>query len=228
MEQLVLVVDDDEHICEVVRLTLTNEQFKVVISPNGNDGLEKFRLHNPDLVILDVMLPGQTGWEVCREIRKTSNTPILMLTAKGEEMDRILGLELGADDYVVKPFSPRELVARVRAILRRVLPAVTNPNTLRFADVTIDFQGYEVRVDNTAIALTPKEFELLSCLAQNPGRMFSREQLLSNVWGYDYLGDARTVDEHIKRLRQKVESRSSRQFIKTVWGLGYKFEVNQT
>lgn len=225
MNSLVLVVDDDEHICEVLRLSLESEKFRVEIAFDGADALTKFQGLNPELVILDVMLPKLNGWEVCREIRKTSNTPILMLTAKGEELDRVLGLELGADDYVLKPFSPRELVARVRAILRRSAPVSPSQNILRFAGLTVDMQGHEVRVGQEIVPLTPKEFELLSYLAQNPGRVFTRDQLLSNVWGYEYLGDARTIDEHIKRLRQKVESRSDQRYIKTVWGLGYKFEV---
>ncbi len=225
MNSLVLVVDDDEHICEVLRLSLESEKFRVEISLDGAEALAKFQALHPELVILDVMLPKLNGWEVCREIRKTSNTPILMLTAKGEELDRVLGLELGADDYVLKPFSPRELIARVRAILRRTTPVLASQNTLRFAGLTVDMQGHEVRVGQDIVPLTPKEFELLSYLAQNPGRVFTRDQLLSNVWGYEYLGDARTVDEHIKRLRQKVESRSNQRYIKTVWGLGYKFEV---
>ncbi len=225
MNSLVLVVDDDQHICEVLRLSLESEKFRVELAYDGAAALTKFQALNPELVILDVMLPKLNGWEVCREIRKTSATPILMLTAKGEELDRVLGLELGADDYVLKPFSPRELIARVRAILRRTAPAPSGQNVLRFAELTVDMQGHEVKVGQETVPLTPKEFELLSYLAQNPGRVFTRDQLLSNVWGYEYLGDARTVDEHIKRLRQKVESRGNQRYIKTVWGLGYKFEV---
>ncbi|MDA8441106.1 MAG: response regulator transcription factor [Peptococcaceae bacterium] len=227
MNELVLIVDDDEHICEVLRLTLGSEGYRVIIAFDGNEALLRFKEAQPDLTILDIMLPGQTGWDICREIRKVSDKPIIMLTAKGEELDRILGLELGADDYVIKPFSTRELLARVRAILRRSLPQSDPQQTLAlcFPGLTIDPQGHEVRVANEIIALTPKEFELLTHLAQNPGRVFTREQLLSSVWGYNYIGDARTVDEHIKRLRQKVETRSSQRYIKTIWGLGYKFEV---
>lgn len=226
MNPLVLIVDDDEHIREVLRLTLESENFQIETANDGVEALEKFNNLNPDLVVLDVMLPGQNGWEVCRQIRKFSDKPIVMLTAKGEELDRVLGLELGADDYVIKPFSPRELMARIKAILRRVSPGNSTQSIIRFQDLTINLQGHEVKIGQVNVSLTPKEFELLSFMAQNPGRVFTRDQLLSNVWGYEYLGDARTVDEHIKRLRQKVDVHTNVRYLKTIWGLGYKFEVN--
>ncbi len=228
-EGLILVVDDEKQIQELVKLYLEKEGFSVILAGDGDEAVEKALTLTPQLIVLDIMLPKKDGWEVCREVRKTSSIPIIMLTAKGEEFDRVLGLELGSDDYLTKPFSPRELVARVKAILRRV----SNENSgdksriLHHPGLKIDYSCREVIVNERKAVLTPKEFELLWYLAAHPGKVFTREQLLSSVWDYDYYGDLRTVDTHIKRLREKIEG-SDRQegfSIKTVWGVGYKFEV---
>jgi len=222
----VLVVDDEDSVRELIELYLVKEGFEVI---HGQDGREALRLngeHHPDLVILDLMLPGLDGWEVCRQIRVNSRVPIIMLTARSEEVDRIVGLELGADDYVVKPFSPRELVARVKAVLRRGTSAAEEAEALVFPGLRVDRVQHRVEVDGEEVHLTPTEFRLLWCLASRPGRVFSRAELLDRIWGYDSESDARTVDVHIKRLRQKTKASESRQFaITTVWGLGYKFET---
>jgi DNA-binding response OmpR family regulator len=222
----ILVVDDDENICQLVRLYLEKENFSVECVHNGNDALRAFEKLSPKLIVLDIMLPGISGWEVCREVRKTSTVPIIMLTAKGETFDKVLGLELGADDYITKPFEPQELVARVKAVIRRTQPREEAPDALDFKGLRINRTNYTVTFRNEAMELPPKEMELLWFLAKNVGRVFSREQLLEKVWGYEYFGDARTVDVHVKRLREKLGiSEQTSWEIKTVWGVGYKFEV---
>jgi two-component system response regulator ResD len=228
-EGLILVVDDEEHIRELVRLYLEKEGFTVALAADGEDAVTQIKESHPLLVILDIMLPKMDGWDVCREVRKFSETPIIMLTAKGEEFDKVLGLELGADDYLTKPFSPRELVARVKAILRRAAPEDTtnNEEQLTYPGLTINLASREVMVSGKEATLTPKEFDLLWFLAKNPGKVFTREQLLTAVWGYDYYGDLRTVDTHIKRLREKVEREDISPHVKTIWGVGYKFEVHE-
>lgn len=226
-EGLILVVDDEEHIRELVRLYLEREGFSVAMARDGEEALEKAKTLKPQLIVLDIMLPKRDGWDVCREVRKFSAVPIIMLTAKGEEFDKVLGLELGADDYMTKPFSPRELVARVKAILRRTSQEdVADDNEVKLRGLTINQVSREVTVNGREAVLTPKEFDLLWYLAKNPGKVFTREQLLTAVWGYDYFGDLRTVDTHIKRLREKVEQDAQGFHIKTIWGVGYKFEVS--
>ncbi|HHY38919.1 MAG TPA: response regulator transcription factor [Clostridia bacterium] len=244
MSAKILVVDDDEKIREILRAYLERDAYGVEEAADGEEALTTFERTKPDLVILDLMLPRLDGWEVCRRIRAKSQVPIIMLTARGEEFDKVLGLELGADDYVSKPFSPRELMARVKAVLRRADTGPSPEETLRFPGLEIDRASRRVFYNQKEVLLTPKEFELLWFLASNPGRVFSREQLLEKVWGYDYFGDTRTVDTHIKRLREKlgfktetgsnrgvgeyrdvdVESSDERGLIKTVWGSGYRFE----
>lgn len=226
-EALILVVDDEEHIRELVRLYLEKEGFAVSLAVDGEEAVQKVKDVSPQLIILDIMLPKMDGWDVCREVRKFSETPIIMLTAKGEEFDKVLGLELGADDYLTKPFSPRELVARVKAILRRTShdEPVQNEDQINYPGLVINHGSREVRVTGREVTLTPKEFDLLWFLAKKPGKVFTREQLLTAVWGYEYYGDLRTVDTHIKRLREKVEREGSAPRVKTIWGVGYKFEV---
>ncbi len=222
----VLVVDDEESVRELIELYLKKEGFEVIHAREGKEALRLNGEHHPDLIILDLMLPGLDGWEVCRQIRSTSKVPIIMLTARSEEVDRIVGLELGADDYVVKPFSPRELVARAKAILRRGMSAAEESEVLSFPGLRIDRIQHRVEVDGDEVHLTPTEFRLLWCLASRPSRVFSRAELLDRIWGYDSESDARTVDVHIKRLRQKTKAAESKSFsITTIWGLGYKFET---
>jgi two-component system response regulator ResD len=221
----ILVVDDEELVRDLIRLYLKKEGFLVEEARDGEEALAKLRSVSPDLIILDIMLPKMDGWSVCREIRKTLATPIIMLTAKGEEFDRIHGLELGADDYVCKPFSPIELVARIRAVLRRSALAVQSSKVLSYSGIMVDYSNHRVEVDGREVVLTPKEFKLLWFLASHPGQLYSREQLLQNVWNYNYLGDHRTVDTHVRRLREKLEAGAKKVYIKTVWGMGYKFEV---
>lgn len=223
----VLVVDDDTHIAELIKLYFEKESFSVNVAHNGKAALEKFKSDTPSIVILDVMMPEMDGWEVCREIRKLANTPIIMLTAKGETFDKVLGLELGADDYMVKPFESKELVARVKAVLRRS-DAKDEPaqKEIIFNNLSINLSNYELKINGKIIEIPPKELELLYFLSSNPNRVFTREQLLEEVWGFDYFGDSRTVDVHIKRLREKLEKVSDANWqLKTVWGVGYKFEV---
>ncbi|MDI6893278.1 MAG: response regulator transcription factor [Bacillota bacterium] len=220
----ILVVDDEPKIREIVRVYLQRDGFAVEEAEDGEQALAKVKALNPQLVILDLMLPGVDGWEVCRQIRRTSAVPIIMLTARGEETDRVVGLEMGADDYVPKPFSPRELVARVKAVLRRTRPRAERGQVLQYGDLLIDRDCRRVVCHASEIPLTPKEFDLLWFLAKAPGRVFTREKLLEHVWGYEYLGDARTVDTHVKNLREKLGV-AGRQYIRTVWGVGYKFEV---
>lgn len=222
----ILVVDDDPHICELMELYLSKEMFTVSVCYDGADALDYFRNIPPDLVILDLMLPSYDGFHVCREIRKISDIPIIILTAKGENFDKVLALELGADDYIVKPFNPEELVARVKAVLRRSQPQTAEVQKIvAHPDLIINLTEYEVRVHGQTVELTPKEIELLYFLATHTGKVFTRDQLLEQIWGYDYAGDSRTVDVHINRLRQKLTSEQKHWDLKTVWGVGYKFEV---
>ena len=225
----VLVVDDDKNICELLRLYLEKEGYTVVFAYDGKMALDQFSKEEPDFILLDIMLPHLNGWQVCSEIRKTSTVPIVMLTAKGEISDTVTGLELGADDYVTKPFDPKEILARMKAVLRRTSPAEQEEksNVLHFDQLTIDLSGYQLTVSGKEVYTPPKELELLYYLASNPNRVFTRDQLLDGVWSFDYYGDSRTVDVHVKRLREKLEGVSPLWSLKTVWGVGYKFEVKQ-
>lgn len=222
----IMVVDDDANICELLRLYLEKEGFDPVIAPNGVKALELFDSEKPDLILLDVMMPQLDGWQVCREIRKKSQCPIIMLTAKGEVFDKVLGLKLGADDYVVKPFEAKEVIARVKAVLRR--SGVQNQKKAKevsYDGLYINMENYELRVRGKQIDTPPKEMELIYHLASNPNRVYTRDQLLDEVWGFEYYGDSRTVDVHVKRLREKLDGVSDQWTLKTVWGVGYKFEV---
>lgn len=221
----IMVVDDDPNICQLIRLYLEKEGYQVEHCLDGISCIESFRSSPPNLIILDIMLPGMDGWEVCREIRKVSDIPIIMLTAKGETFDKVLGLELGADDYIVKPFDPKELIARVKAVLRRSRAIGIREKVVSYPNLTVDIGNYTVEYHGKTIELPPKELELLYFLASHPNKVFTREQLLDRVWGYDYYGDTRTVDVHIKRLREKFADDTDTWRIKTVWGVGYKFEV---
>ncbi|GEQ23176.1 DNA-binding response regulator [Clostridium butyricum] len=225
VKKTILVVDDEENVSGLLKLYLEAEGFTVQIAEDGLKALEFARNINPDLIILDIMLPFKDGWQVAQELRKDMDTPIIMLSAKGEESDKILGLNLGGDDYVTKPFSPGEITARVKAILRRTKPEVLESEILQFPELVIDFSKYEIIVNGVKIVSTPKEVELMWLLANNPGIVFTRERLLDKIWGYDYLGDSRTVDTHIKRLRRKIEKGQLYTYLHTVWGVGYKFEV---
>ena len=225
----ILIVDDETNICELLRMYLEKGGYETVIAHDGQAALTKFRVENPDLVLLDIMLPGLDGWQVCREIRKTSDKPIIMLTAKGETFDKVLGLELGADDYVTKPFDAKEIVARVKAVLRRSGSKADEPEAVkevRYDNLVINLTNYEMRVKGEKVNTPPQELELIYHLASNPNRVFTRDQLLDAVWGFDYYGDSsRTVDVHIKRLREKLEGVSDKWSLKTVWSVGYKFET---
>ena len=225
----ILIVDDDTNICELLRLYVQKEGSDVVLAHDGGKALDAFDREQPDLILLDIMLPVLDGWQVCREIRKKSETPIIMLTAKGETFDKILGLELGADDYVVKPFEAKEVVARIKAVLRRSQPAQKENDTkvVSFDKLTINMTNYELKVNGKQIDVPPKEMELIYLLASNPIRVSTRAPLLAAVWGFDYYGDSRTVDVHVKRLREKLEGVSEQWSLKTVWGVGYKFEVKE-
>ncbi len=229
MQYKILIVDDDENICELLRLYLEKDGFQTVVANDGQLAVEYAKQHNPDLILLDIMLPLLDGWQVCREIRKTSDTPIIMLTAKGETFDKILGLELGADDYVSKPFDTKEVIARIKAVLRR-----SNDNDkqnqvseVRYDKLKINLTNYELVVNGVRVDTPPKELELIYHLASNPNRVYTRDQLLDEVWGFDYYGDSRTVDVHVKRLREKLENVSDEWSLKTVWGVGYKFEITK-
>ena len=226
MQTKILITDDDRSILELIRLYLEKEGYLCITAENGKEALNKFESEKPDLVILDIMMPEIDGWQVCREIRKTSETPIIMLTAKGETFDKVLGLELGADDYMVKPFETKELVARIKSILRRT-SKTDNSSTemVSFPGLVVNLSNYELKLHDKIIEIPPKELELLYFLSSNPNRVFTREQLLEEVWGFDYFGDSRTVDVHIKRLREKLEGIEENWQLKTVWGVGYKFEV---
>ncbi|MCI5599290.1 MAG: response regulator transcription factor [Ruminococcus sp.] len=226
-KEKILVVDDDVNICELLRLYIERDDYQVVIANDGEQAVELFNREQPDLVLLDIMLPKMDGWQVCKEIRKTSNRPIIMLTAKGELFDKILGLELGADDYIIKPFEAKEVIARIHAVLRRT---GTNEEKEKVKEInwdklSINLTNYELRVDGKYIDTPPKEMELLYYLASNPNKVFTRDQLLDKVWGFDYYGDSRTVDVHIKRLREKINGVSDQWSLKTVWGVGYKFDA---
>ncbi len=222
----ILIVDDDSNICEFLRLYLEKEGFGTVIVHDGAEALEAFAAHTPDLILLDIMMPKLDGWQVCREIRKTSQVPIIMLTAKGEVFDRVLGLELGADDYVTKPFDAKEIIARIKAVLRRTASGSDQEmKVVTYDKLSINLTNYELIVDGKQIDTPPKEMELIYHLASNPNRVFTRDQLLDEVWGFDYYGDSRTVDVHVKRLREKLEGVSDQWSLKTVWGVGYKFET---
>ncbi len=221
----VLIVDDDYNINELVRLYIEKEGYEAIPEYNGEKVMDTFKKSTPDIVVLDIMLPGADGWNLCREIRKISNIPIIMLTAKGETFDKVLGLELGADDYIVKPFEPKELVARIKAVLRRYESKSTDTKEIVYPNLVVNMTEYTVKVGGTKLEIPPKELELLYFLASNPNRVFTREQLLEQVWGFDFFGDSRTVDVHVKRLREKIDRHSRNWQIKTVWGVGYKFEV---
>lgn len=225
----ILVVDDDKNICELLRLYLEKEGFTPVIANDGEAALTKYDVEKPDLLLLDIMMPKLDGWQVCREIRKKSDVPIIMLTAKGETFDKVLGLELGADDYVVKPFDSKEIVARIKAVLRRVGGQQSEQavKEVRFDKLVVNMTKYELRVNGAQVDTPPKELELLYHLASNPNRVYTRDQLLDEVWGFEYYGDSRTVDVHVKRLREKLEGVSEQWTLKTVWGVGYKFEVKE-
>ncbi|MBR6365803.1 MAG: response regulator transcription factor [Lachnospiraceae bacterium] len=230
-KQRVLIVDDDENIAELISLYLIKECFETKIVHDGQDALDAFHDFTPQIILLDLMLPGMDGYQVCREIRKTSQTPIIMLSAKGEVFDKVLGLELGADDYMIKPFDSKELVARVKAVLRRVAPANadTNPNAqkgeyVEYPGLIVNLTNYSVIYRGKNIDMPPKEIELLYFLASSPNQVFTREQLLDHIWGYEYVGDTRTVDVHIKRIREKINDHE-KWALSTVWGIGYKFET---
>lgn len=225
----ILIVDDEENICELVRLYIEKEGFDAIIANDGQEAVAKFNKEKPDLILLDIMLPIKDGWQVCREIRAQSKVPIIMLTAKGETFDKVLGLELGADDYVVKPFEPKERIARIRAVLRRSADSVdekADEDELSFDGLKINQSTYEVYIDDKKVEMPPKEFELLYFLAKNTNKVFTRDQLLDEIWGYEFFGDSRTVDVHIKRIREKLEGENRTWALKTVWGVGYKFEVS--
>ncbi len=223
----ILVVDDDKNICDLLRMYLEKEGYTVVMAHTGLDAVNIFNSESPDLVLLDIMLPQLDGWQVCREIRKTSEAPIIMLTAKDEVFDKVLGLELGADDYVTKPFDTKEIVARIKAVLRRT-SVVKNEDIkeVHYDKLSINLTNYELKVDGVVVDTPPKELELIYHLASNPDRVFTRDQLLDDVWGFDYYGDSRTVDVHIKRLRDKLKGVSPEWELKTIWSVGYRFETH--
>lgn len=225
----VLLVDDDKQICDWLKMYLENEGYSVILSHDGEEAVVKFNALKPDLVLLDIMLPGIDGWQVCREIRKKSKVPIIMISAKGETIDKVIGLELGADNYLVKPFEAKEVIAHINALLRRVGTANAEPEAkeVRFDKLVVNMDSYELRVAGKTIDTPPKELELLFYLASNPNRVYTRDQLLDEVWGFEYYGDSRTIDVHIKRLREKLEGVSDKWALKTVWGVGYKFETEE-
>ena len=227
MDTKLLIIDDDPNICEMLRLYFENEGYKVKTAYDGMEGLSYFKVFEPDLVLLDIMMPRKDGWQVCREIREISAKPVIMITAKGEVFDKVLGLELGADDFIVKPFDMKELSARIKAVLRRYNAHSRGNDTevVKFDNMEVSLQKYELKLRGKAIDIPPKELELLYFLASNANRVFTRDQLLDKVWGFDYLGDSRTVDVHVKRLREKLENVSDKWVLKTVWGVGYKFET---
>ena len=227
MDTKILIVDDDPTICDVLKIYFENEGYEVKVANDGAEGVNFFKLYEPDLVLLDIMLPKKDGWQVCREIREASSKPVIMITAKGEVFDKVLGLELGADDFVVKPFDMKELSARVKAVLRRSQAHSSHDDNevIKFDNIEISLQKYELKLCGKSIDIPPKEIELLYFLASNYNRVFTRDQLLDKVWGFDYLGDSRTVDVHVKRLREKLEGVSDKWILKTVWGVGYKFEL---
>ena len=228
-EKRILVIDDDTNICELLRVYLENEGYEVKGANDGVEGSTLFKSCDPDLVLLDIMLPKKDGWEVCRQIRECSSKPVIMITAKGEVFDKVLGLELGADDFVVKPFDMKELSARVRAVLRRAnsREREQSNDVIKFDNIEINMDEYTLKLKGKSVDIPPKELDLIHYLASNYNRVFTRDQLLDKVWGYDFAGDSRTVDVHIKRLREKLEGVSDKWVLKTVWGVGYKFELLQ-
>ncbi len=228
-EKKILIVDDEKNICELIRLYLEKEGYKTVLAYDGEQALSVFEEEKPDMVLLDVMMPKADGWQVCRTIRAKSAVPVIMLTAKGETIDKVLGLEFGADDYIVKPFDPKELVARIKAVLRRYRSdsdKKQDDNEIIYDGLKINFSTYEVFLDGKLVEMPPKEFELLYFLAKNPNKVYTRNQLLDEVWGYEFFGDSRTVDVHIKRIREKLENKERNWKLKTVWSVGYKFSTD--
>ena len=228
-EKRILVIDDDTNFCELLRVYLENEGYEVKVANDGVEGITLFKSCDPDLVLLDIMLPKKDGWEVCRQIRECSSKPVIMITAKGEVFDKVLGLELGADDFVVKPFDMKELSARIRAVLRRAnsREREQSNDVIKFDNIEINMDEYTLKLKGKSVDIPPKELDLIHYLASNYNRVFTRDQLLDKVWGYDFAGDSRTVDVHIKRLREKLEGVSDKWVLKTVWGVGYKFELLQ-
>ena len=228
MKKKILVVDDDSNIAELLRFYLEKEDYEVVVKSNGKDAVKTFSEISPDLMLLDIMLPKMDGWQVCREIRRFSSRPIIMLSAKGETVDKVLGLELGADDYISKPFEIKEVLARIKAVFRRYnADDADDMREVKYENLSINLENYELKVKGVQIDTPPKEMELIYHLACNPNRVFTRDQLLDEVWGFDYYGDSRTVDVHVKRLREKLDGVSDKWSLKTVWGVGYKFEVRE-
>jgi len=226
MAKKVLIIEDDDNIAELLRLYLEKDGFEVTIAENGAVGVAEFERVEPDLILLDILMPVMDGWGACREIRAVSNVPIIMLTAKGETLDKVTGLEMGADDYIVKPFEVGELMARIHAVMRRFdVAGGSDEKRLAFDNLVIDMDSFELLVNEKRVEAPPKEMELLFHLASSPNRVFTRNQLLDEVWGFDYFGDSRTVDVHVKRLREKLENVSEQWSLKTVWGVGYKFEL---
>lgn len=227
MNKYILIADDNDGILDILKTYVLKEGFTPILAHDGVEVVNAFAQYSPILLLLDVMMPKKDGFEVCREIRKSSNVPIIMITAKSEDTDRIMGLDIGADDYIVKPFSPGEVMARIRAILRRLdIPDEKKNNIIQHQELQINIADYEVKISGHLINLTKKEIDILWLLASNPGKVFSRDNLLNSVWGYEYFGDARTVDTHIKRLRAKIDINETLSWdIKTIWGVGYKFEV---
>ena len=226
MEAKILIVDDEKNIVELIKFHLKKENYRVIEAYKGKDAIDLFKKEKPDLIILDVMLPDMGGFEVCKNIRKESKVPIIMLTAKGEEIEKILGFELGADDYITKPFSPRELLARIKAILKRTRTTNVDTNQIQLGPFKVNVNRREIYKNDVLLELKPKEFDLLKLFIMNPGRVFTRQYLLEQIWGYDYLGDTRTVDVHIRRLRQKIEDNAKNAtYIKTIHGVGYKFVI---
>lgn len=222
----ILIADDDSNTCELLKICLENEDYEIVVANNGVKAISAFKIFEPDLVLLDIMMPGKDGWQVCREIREMCAKPIIMLTAKNEIFDKVLGLELGADDFITKPFDTKEVIARIKAVLRRCAGhEADDSEVVKFDNLEISLQKYELKLSGKSVDIPPKELELLYFLTSNYNRVFTRDQLLDKVWGFDYLGDSRTVDVHIKRLREKLSGVSEKWQIKTVWGVGYKFEL---
>ena len=223
----ILVIEDDPSVSDLLKIYFENEGYDVKVAADGMEGLSYFKLFSPDLVLLDIMLPKKDGWQVCREIREISSKPIIMVTAKSDVFDKVLGLELGADDFVVKPFDIKELSARVKAVLRRCQANThqSDDEVIKFENIEISLQKYELKLRGKSVDIPPKELELLYFLASHYNRVFTRDQLLDKVWGFDYLGDSRTVDVHVKRLREKLEGVSDKWVLKTVWGVGYKFDL---
>lgn len=227
MDTKLLVVDDDPNICDLLKMYFESEGYQVKTALDGAEGVNTFKIYEPDLVLLDIMMPKKDGWQVCREIREISSKPVIMITAKGDVFDKVLGLELGADDFIVKPFDMKELSARIKAVLRRynAHTKTQDDEVVKFENIEISHEKYELKICGKPIDIPPKELELLYFLASNCNRVFTRDQLLDKVWGFDYLGDSRTVDVHVKRLREKLENVSDKWSLKTVWGVGYKFET---